>query len=313
MAKLINKTREQYTVVDMNILKNRNLGIKERGLLITLLSLPNNWNFSVKGLTKILPDGKTTIENGLRRLEAYGYLKRYQVFSKDNKFDGYDWQIFEMPYKDISNSEGDFPLTDFPSTGNPITEKPLTENLQQSNNQEYINQKYNNQFSYNPSIYQEDGEDKIDEAEIIKEVREENKIPYKYNRYPYKMEVAIKYFAYWESCSKGEYMDIKKDTYILAVECLIEMACETKIKSYSGCCIAYSKVIDEINNCIAYEDNGLYIFLESVIEDYVARSQKVKIKSLKNYMKSCLWNGFSSYRIKFTSHFNRTYYGELSE
>ena len=308
MAKLINKTKEQYTVVDMNILKNKNLGIKERGLLVTLLSLPDNWNFSVKGLTKILPDGRTTIENTLRRLEAYGYLKRYQAFSKDNKFDGYDWQVFENPV----NTEGVFSFTDFPLMENPITEKPLTENLQQSNNQESNNQEFNNQLSYNPSIYHIE-EDGIDRFEVIKEIKNYNKIPYSYNKYPYKMEIAIKYFACWDSYSNNEYMDIKRDAYVLAVECLIEMACERKLKNYCSCYIAYSKVIDEINNCIDYENNGLYNFLQSIIEDYVERAEKVKIKSLKNYMKSCLWNGFSSYRVKFTSHFNRTYYQKLLE
>lgn len=313
MAKLINKTKEQYTIIDMNILKNRSLGIKERGLLVTLLSLPDNWNFSVKGLTKILPDGRTTIENSLRRLEKCGYLKRYQIFSEDNKFNGYDWQVFEIPNKDVSNSVVDFPFADFALTGNPMTEKPLTENLQQSNNQESNIKQSNNQLSYNPSIYQDEGEDRIVKAEIIKEIEEQDKIPYTYNKAQYKMEVAIKHFSFWESYSKREYMDIKKDAYILAVECLVEMACENKVRTYSSCYVSYAKVIDEINNCIADKDNGLFSYLESVINDYVERAEKVKIKSLKNYMKSCLWNGFSSYRIKFSAHFNRTYYNGLSE
>ncbi len=58
MAILKNKTQGNFTMVSNQIFRNRALSMKERGLLCTIISLPDNWVFSVKGLLGILPDGE---------------------------------------------------------------------------------------------------------------------------------------------------------------------------------------------------------------------------------------------------------------
>ena len=58
------------------MLRDMRLGVTERGLLLTMLSLPDNWNFSIKGLSRILPDGCAKIGTALHNLEAAGYLVR---------------------------------------------------------------------------------------------------------------------------------------------------------------------------------------------------------------------------------------------
>lgn len=112
MAKLINKTQNNFTIVNNSIVRDKRLGIKERGLLLTLLSLPDNWNFSVAGICSLLPDGKATINSTIKNLESLGYLKRKQIKNENGQFGGYDWII-----------------TDNPSTENRITEKLTTENV----------------------------------------------------------------------------------------------------------------------------------------------------------------------------------------
>ena len=62
MSILRNRTQDSFTVVNKTITKDTKLGITERGLLITILSLPDNWEFTISGLQKILPDGK---DNGI--------------------------------------------------------------------------------------------------------------------------------------------------------------------------------------------------------------------------------------------------------
>jgi predicted transcriptional regulator len=93
MAKLINKTQNNFTIINNTITRDKRLGIKERGLLLTLLSLPDNWNFSVAGICSILPDGKATINATIKTLEEYGYLSRVQLKNKNGQFCGYDWLI----------------------------------------------------------------------------------------------------------------------------------------------------------------------------------------------------------------------------
>ena len=108
MGKLINKT-QGFTIISSNILRDENLSIRDRGLLCTLLSLPDNWEFSIIGLTKILPDGKDTIRASLQRLEKLGYLKRVQAKDSAGKFTGYDYQLSDTPSHNIATPETSTP------------------------------------------------------------------------------------------------------------------------------------------------------------------------------------------------------------
>lgn len=125
MGKLINKT-QGFTIIASNIFRDENLSIRDRGLLCTLLSLPDNWEFSIIGLTKILPDGKDTIRASLQKLEKLGYLKRVQAKDSAGKFTGYDYQLSETPLSEKPSSEN-------PTTGKPTTENPTQYNIKESN------------------------------------------------------------------------------------------------------------------------------------------------------------------------------------
>lgn len=127
MAIIRNRTQQQYTNVSNSIFRNQELSLRDRGLLTTLLSLPDNWEFSVAGLTRILKkDGKHTISAGLANLEKQGYLIRRQTKSENGKFSVCEWEVLEEP-------EVPVPLSDFQATDNPSSEKPTAENQTQSN------------------------------------------------------------------------------------------------------------------------------------------------------------------------------------
>ena len=74
MPVLKNKTQGNYVNVSKEIVMDRSLNLKDRGMLLTLLSLPDNWNFTAAGLAKILPDGKAAIYSSLDNLQKVGYL-----------------------------------------------------------------------------------------------------------------------------------------------------------------------------------------------------------------------------------------------
>jgi len=71
--------KQDYTVVDNACLRDPNLDLECRGLLITMLSLPDTWNFTGRGLAAILPCGKTKVFRLLNKLESAGYLKREEI------------------------------------------------------------------------------------------------------------------------------------------------------------------------------------------------------------------------------------------
>ena len=71
----IEKTRD-YTVMSNYHLRDRSLSLKAKGLLSLMLSLPEDWDYTMKGLARICKDGIDSISGGIRELEAHGYLVR---------------------------------------------------------------------------------------------------------------------------------------------------------------------------------------------------------------------------------------------
>ena len=68
--------KTDYTVIDNNIFKNQKLTLKAKGMICTMLSLPDDWNFSEEGLTSLSNDGISSVRSTLKELMEYGYLKR---------------------------------------------------------------------------------------------------------------------------------------------------------------------------------------------------------------------------------------------
>ena len=92
----INKTKN-YTVMSNYHLKDINLSLKAKGLLSLMLSLPDNWDYSISGLTAICKESIKSIRSGLNELETFKYLIRNRINTADGKFD-YEYLIYETPY-----------------------------------------------------------------------------------------------------------------------------------------------------------------------------------------------------------------------
>ena len=120
MAVLRKEKKNNFTVIDNAIFKDRTLSLKATGLLCLMLSLPDNWEYSVQGLSKLTTDGISSITSGLKELTEAGYFRREQRY-KDGKFAGYEYIISETK------------KCDFPFSENPLTENTLTENHAQLN------------------------------------------------------------------------------------------------------------------------------------------------------------------------------------
>lgn len=88
---------KDFTIVDNHIFKDKRLSYKELGLLCELLSLPDDWDFSIKGISSLHSDGEKAVRTGLIELEKLGYLIRKQIKGKYGQFDGYDYYIFDNP------------------------------------------------------------------------------------------------------------------------------------------------------------------------------------------------------------------------
>jgi hypothetical protein len=121
----VNKTSD-FTVMSNAHFREREMSLKAKGLLSLMLSLPDEWDYSVSGLSTLSKDGKGSITNTLMELESMGYVKRTLAHDEKGRFAGYDYDVYEHPLTKK-------PLTENPSTEKPLTEKPLTENQPQLN------------------------------------------------------------------------------------------------------------------------------------------------------------------------------------
>ena len=70
------KRTSGYTIMSNYHLRDMNLSLKASGLLSLVLSLPEDWQYSVKGLTAIVKEGESAVKSALQELEQHGYLRR---------------------------------------------------------------------------------------------------------------------------------------------------------------------------------------------------------------------------------------------
>lgn len=131
--KIKHRSQKGYTVIQNTVLKNETLTLKETGMLCKLLSLPEDWEFSIEGFAKIMPDGKAAIRSAVQGLEEKGYVRRVQSKDENNKYNGYDWEIADTPIF-LTTPSADFRTTENETTENETTDNQTSENQRQLNN-----------------------------------------------------------------------------------------------------------------------------------------------------------------------------------
>lgn len=136
----IERTKD-YTVMSNHHLRNHELSLKAKGLLSMMLSLPDDWNYTTRGLAKICKEGVDAIGSALRELETAGYVVRHQLRDRQGRISDTEYVIYEQPHP--KNPDTPRPDTASPDTENPDMEKPDTENpselnIKKSNTQKSI-------------------------------------------------------------------------------------------------------------------------------------------------------------------------------
>ena len=95
----VNKTSD-YTVISIYHLREKEMSLKAKGLLTLMLSLPEDWDYSISGLASICAENETAIKTGLKELKKFGYLRISKIFpskERGNKKIEYIYEIFEKP------------------------------------------------------------------------------------------------------------------------------------------------------------------------------------------------------------------------
>ena len=132
----IEKTRD-YTVMSNHHLRDMSLSLKAKGLLSLMLSLPENWDYTMKGLSRICKDGIDSISGGIRELEEHGYLIRERVRGANGQLGSIEYTILEQPKEPTPAQEK--PIRENPVQANPMLDAPIQENPAQLNKEESSN------------------------------------------------------------------------------------------------------------------------------------------------------------------------------
>ncbi len=120
----IEKTRD-YTVMSNHHLRDRSLSLKAKGLLSLMLSLPEEWDYTTKGLARICKDGVDSICAGVRELEEHGYVIRQRVRNPNGQLGAIEYTILEQPRPpEPGKPERENPVLDNPEQVSPVLEEP---------------------------------------------------------------------------------------------------------------------------------------------------------------------------------------------
>ena len=118
-----------YTVMSNYHLRDKRLSLKAKGLLSQMLSLPEDWDYTLAGLCYINRESKDAIRTAIHELEQAGYIHRRQTTDSGGKFAGNVYTIYERPQGPPPGE----PSSEKPSSGNPTTGKPMPEKPTQRN------------------------------------------------------------------------------------------------------------------------------------------------------------------------------------
>ncbi len=114
-----------FTVMSNHHFKEKKMSLKAKGLLSLMLSLPDDWDYSIAGLTTLSKDGRDGVMSALGELEKFGYLERERVTNDKGQFAGVEYNIYESPQEK--------PVSEKPNQENSTLEKPNSEKATQLN------------------------------------------------------------------------------------------------------------------------------------------------------------------------------------
>ena len=148
----VNKTKD-FTIMSNHHLRNRELTLKAKGLMSLMLSLPEEWDYTLKGLSLISKEGIDAIRVAVIELEEQGYIVRERMRNEKGQLGSIEYVIHEFPVEPKSEKPIlENPILDNPTLEEPILEKPELENPTQLNTNKTNKRELKTDCIKNPSI-----------------------------------------------------------------------------------------------------------------------------------------------------------------
>lgn len=257
----VKKTKD-YTVMSNHHLKNKKLSLKAKGLLSLMLSLPENWNYNIKGLTVLNKDGRDSIISALKELEKEKYIFRHRIRNQKGQLTITEYLISEIPMTEIPIQEK--PIQDNPTLDNPIQEKPMQENTTLSNTYQSKTKKSNTNGIKYQSIHQsfnsDTGQNDVENFECVIE--------------NVKFQIGYENFIY----QNRDISQVDEIVHIIA-----EVYVSNTDRKIGGCVMPY-QIIQNTYRKLNYD------CIEYVLDCIEQQSKKNPIRNMKAYLVSTLYN-----------------------
>ncbi len=320
----VEKTRD-FTVMSNHHLRNKGLSLKAKGLLSLMLSLPEEWDYSIEGLTIICAEGITAVRSGIKELEAFGYIKREIVRNEKGQYEQTDYIIHEFPVEVENNTEkqkqskaqkknkkskakSDTPASEQPTfeelpPENPTSDCPISENLTSGNptseNQRQLNKNKLNKNKLNTDCikYQSINYEESEKPEETAPVKEQPETSERWiDRYNKTVSAIKKQISYDDLIVSNDAELINDIVSVMAEVFLVDTPYYT---------IENKKIAAELVR-INYR-KITYNRLDTFLLDFSRLYDR--IKNPKNYLITALYNIASTAETSITNRVNHDMYG----
>ena len=280
MAVIRVEKNKNYTVMSNVHLRDKALSLKAKGLLSLILSLPDDWQYNVKGLAAISKEGRSGRTSGLQELEAAGYLERRQLRGEHGKLAQVEYVVFEAPRPPLAEN----PATADPATENPVTGKPVTEDRAQISTEEQITEKQNTDLSkYRFNSCR-------DAAEISAEEMRKERETYR--------QLILENIEYDILCQDRK---LRRDDLDEIVEIMVDTVCANKpFIRVSG----EDKPADVVKSRLLKLDSGHIQFVLDCMNE-----NTTKVRNIRQYLLAALYNAPVTISNYYTSLVNHDMYG----
>ena len=300
----VERTRD-YTVMSNHHLRNKELTLKAKGLLSQMVSLPEDWDYTLKGLAAINRESIDAIRTAVLELEQAGYIVRSRVRDERGCLRGCDYIVYERPQEKPPKPTWENPTLDNPTLAQPALEKPMLDSPTQENptqlNKEIQKtnlpkkEKLNTDISSTHSIpfHSLNPSPLEDAAQLPERKRKETTDAYRV------YEEIIKDNIEYDYLIQDRYLDRDRIEEILAL--ILETVC-TKRRTIR---IAGDDHPAELVKAKFMKLNSEHIrFVLDCMQE-----NTTKIRNIKQYMKAALFNAPSTIGSYYTSLVSHDMYG----
>ena len=298
-----------YTIMSNHHFKNKELSLRAKGLLSLMLSLPEDWDYTLVGLSVINKEGVDAIREALKELEKFGYVERHRARNEGGQLKGTEYIIHEQPILEKPTLEN--PTLVKPMLEKPTQEKPTLDNPTQLNtkrsktnperkkelNTDVINDQSNLISSLNPFSCECGNVENSDEPD---EMRKDEKREPKHNNYDF-WKKQIQTNVDYKSLRTAHPYDLR------LIDEIIEIMVETVMSNGDTIQIASNKyphsIVKERFLNVDYEH------IQYIIDCFKENAKMKDIKNIKQYLKAAIFNAPATIDSYFTAMVQRDMYG----